>query len=91
MFVFIMAEELTASYNMRVKSVSLCVRRLNFCDMSDEGCAALVSAVRSNPSHLIELELHGNKLGASGRNLLSALQDDVDDDDEGRYKLLELM
>ncbi|XP_060721240.1 NLR family CARD domain-containing protein 3-like [Tachysurus vachellii] len=65
--------------------------RLNFCDMSDEGCAALVSAVRSNPSHLRELELHGNNLGASGRNLLSALQDDVDDDDEGRYKLLELI
>ncbi|XP_053087232.1 NACHT, LRR and PYD domains-containing protein 3-like [Pangasianodon hypophthalmus] len=50
--------------------------RLCSCGISDEGCAALVSALRSNPSYLRELDLYGNKLGDSGRKLLSALQDD---------------
>lgn len=34
--------------------------------MTNEGCAALVSALGLNPSHLRELELSGNKLGGSG-------------------------
>ncbi len=45
--------------------------RLSDCGVTDEGCAALASALRSNPSHLRELDLSGNKLGASGVNLLS--------------------
>uniref|UniRef100_A0A8C1Y283 Uncharacterized protein n=1 Tax=Cyprinus carpio TaxID=7962 RepID=A0A8C1Y283_CYPCA len=36
------------------------------CDMTDEGCSALASALKSNPSHLRELDLSGNKLGMSG-------------------------
>uniref|UniRef100_A0A672QZI6 Uncharacterized protein n=1 Tax=Sinocyclocheilus grahami TaxID=75366 RepID=A0A672QZI6_SINGR len=37
--------------------------RLSDCGITDEGCAALVSALRSNPSHL---SLIGNTLGDSG-------------------------
>ncbi|KTF95475.1 hypothetical protein cypCar_00031389 [Cyprinus carpio] len=49
---------------------------LNNCGVTDEGCAALASALRSNPSHLRELDLSGNKLGKSGVKLLSDLKDD---------------
>ncbi|ROL53218.1 Ribonuclease inhibitor [Anabarilius grahami] len=45
--------------------------RLNRCDIPGEGCAALASALRSNPSHLRELDLSENKLGDRGVNLLS--------------------
>uniref|UniRef100_A0A673HB74 Uncharacterized protein n=1 Tax=Sinocyclocheilus rhinocerous TaxID=307959 RepID=A0A673HB74_9TELE len=45
--------------------------RLCKCGVTDEGCVALASALRSNPSYLRELNLSGNKLGASGLNLLS--------------------
>ncbi|XP_050957888.1 NACHT, LRR and PYD domains-containing protein 3 isoform X3 [Labeo rohita] len=41
------------------------------CDVTDEGCAALASALRSNPSHLRELNLSKNMLGVSGVELLS--------------------
>ncbi|XP_048036310.1 NACHT, LRR and PYD domains-containing protein 3-like [Megalobrama amblycephala] len=49
---------------------------LRYCDITDEGCAALASALRSNPSHLKELDLSENKLGQSGVTLLSVLKDD---------------
>ncbi|KAK9961841.1 hypothetical protein ABG768_007241, partial [Culter alburnus] len=49
---------------------------LSVCGVTDEGCAALASALRSNPSHLRELNLSGNDLGDLGVKLLcSALQD----------------
>ncbi|XP_077086509.1 NACHT, LRR and PYD domains-containing protein 12-like isoform X2 [Siphateles boraxobius] len=47
--------------------------RLSYCGVTDEGCAALASALRSNPSHLRELDLSGNKLGDSGVTPLFAL------------------
>ncbi|KAL1254972.1 hypothetical protein QQF64_013033, partial [Cirrhinus molitorella] len=49
--------------------------QLDNCGVTDEGCAALASALRSNPSHLRELDLSGNKLGASVVNLFSVLKD----------------
>ncbi|XP_048016881.1 NLR family CARD domain-containing protein 3-like isoform X3 [Megalobrama amblycephala] len=49
---------------------------LRCCDITDEGCAALASALRSNPSHLRELNLSWNKIGQSGVKLLSDLKDD---------------
>ncbi|KAI5090393.1 gastrula zinc finger protein XlCGF28.1-like [Silurus meridionalis] len=55
--------------------------RLCDCGVSDEGCAALASALRSNPSHLRELDLSGNKVGDSEVKFLSNLKDDK------RYKL----
>uniref|UniRef100_A0A8C1UZR3 Uncharacterized protein n=1 Tax=Cyprinus carpio TaxID=7962 RepID=A0A8C1UZR3_CYPCA len=45
--------------------------RLRFCNLSDESCAALASALRSNPSHLRELELSENVFGDDGVNSLS--------------------
>ncbi|XP_058610619.1 NLR family CARD domain-containing protein 3-like isoform X2 [Onychostoma macrolepis] len=44
---------------------------LSYCGVTDEGYAALASALRSNPSHLRCVDLTGNNLGASGVNLLS--------------------
>ncbi|XP_058632592.1 NACHT, LRR and PYD domains-containing protein 12-like isoform X3 [Onychostoma macrolepis] len=44
---------------------------LRECGVTDEGCAALSSALRSNSSHLRELDLIGNKLGAAGLTLIS--------------------
>ncbi|XP_043086446.1 NACHT, LRR and PYD domains-containing protein 3-like isoform X1 [Puntigrus tetrazona] len=49
--------------------------RLHDCGVTDEGCSALTSALRSNPSHLEELSLSGNKLGESVK-LLSDLEND---------------
>ncbi|XP_030645812.1 NACHT, LRR and PYD domains-containing protein 3-like [Chanos chanos] len=46
------------------------------CSITEEGCAALASALRSNPSHLRELDLSSNKPGNSGVKVLTALLDD---------------
>ncbi|KAK1786322.1 hypothetical protein P4O66_018027 [Electrophorus voltai] len=51
---------------------------LSYCNVSEEGCAALASALTLNPSHLKELWLTGNKPGACGRSQLSALQEHKD-------------
>ncbi|XP_016388007.1 NACHT, LRR and PYD domains-containing protein 3-like [Sinocyclocheilus rhinocerous] len=48
------------------------------CSIREEGCAALISALRSNPSHLRELNLNFNEPGDSGVKLLSALLEDLD-------------
>lgn len=45
--------------------------RLVSCDITDNGCVALASALRSNPSHFRNLDLSGNKLGNLGIKLLS--------------------
>uniref|UniRef100_A0A8C2QAB4 Uncharacterized protein n=1 Tax=Cyprinus carpio TaxID=7962 RepID=A0A8C2QAB4_CYPCA len=49
---------------------------LRDCGVTDEGCAALASALRSNPSHLRELNLSLNKLGDSSRKFLADLRMD---------------
>ncbi|XP_059204064.1 NLR family CARD domain-containing protein 3-like [Centropristis striata] len=50
--------------------------RLSGCLVSEEGCAALASALSSNPSHLRELDLSYNHPGDLGGKLLSnALKD----------------
>ncbi|XP_048021143.1 protein NLRC3-like isoform X8 [Megalobrama amblycephala] len=46
---------------------------LRKCGVTDEGCAALASALRSNPSHLRGLHLSGNNLGDSGVKIVSAV------------------
>ncbi|KAG5269568.1 hypothetical protein AALO_G00203490 [Alosa alosa] len=48
--------------------------RLHNCGLTDESCASLAAALRSNPSHLRELHLSGNTLRESGEKLLEALQ-----------------
>ncbi|XP_045072174.1 NLR family CARD domain-containing protein 3-like, partial [Coregonus clupeaformis] len=45
---------------------------LSGCLVSEEGCVSLVSALKSNPSHLRELDLSNNDLKDSGVKLLSA-------------------
>ncbi|KTG31016.1 hypothetical protein cypCar_00044874, partial [Cyprinus carpio] len=50
--------------------------RLYNCGVTGEGCAALASALRSNPSHLRELNLKGNNLRDSDVKLLSDMKDD---------------
>ncbi len=45
--------------------------RLKDCGIAEEGFAALATALRSNPSHLIELDLSGNKVGDFGVQMLS--------------------
>ncbi|KAF7709043.1 hypothetical protein HF521_018100 [Silurus meridionalis] len=53
------------------------ILRLEWCSITREGCAALVSALRSNTSsHLRELHLKKNKAGESGVKLLSDLLKD---------------
>ncbi|KAI2645426.1 Ribonuclease inhibitor [Labeo rohita] len=46
------------------------------CGITQKGCAALISALRSNPSHLRELDLSLNLPGDSGVKLLSTLLED---------------
>ncbi|KAF5888351.1 ribonuclease inhibitor-like, partial [Clarias magur] len=52
----------------KLEKLGLC-----FCGVSDEGCAALTSALRLNLSPLIQLELSGNKIGDSGIKCLSTV------------------
>ncbi|XP_016128400.1 protein NLRC3-like [Sinocyclocheilus grahami] len=59
--------------------------KLRDCGVTGEGCAALASALRSNPEHLTELDLSENKLGCSEVQLLSDLKGDPD------YKLAKLL
>ncbi|KAL0993464.1 hypothetical protein UPYG_G00108330 [Umbra pygmaea] len=49
---------------------------LSGCGIREKGCAALVSALRSNPSHLKELDLSNNDLKDSGVKKISALLED---------------
>ncbi|KAF4100034.1 NACHT, LRR and PYD domains-containing protein 12-like isoform X2 [Onychostoma macrolepis] len=46
---------------------------LSSCGITDGGCAALASALRSNPSYLRILDLSENKIGDSGLKLFSAV------------------
>ncbi|XP_016354654.1 ribonuclease inhibitor-like, partial [Sinocyclocheilus anshuiensis] len=55
--------------------------KVSDCSITEEGYLALASALRSNPSHLIELDLTGNDPGPSGVKQLSDLLQD------GHYKL----
>ncbi|XP_034713614.1 protein NLRC3-like [Etheostoma cragini] len=64
------------SYGLRsphCKLESLC---LSGCRVTEKGCADLVSALKSNPSHLRELDMSFNHPGDSG---LKLLRDGLDD------------
>lgn len=53
------------------------VYRLYQCGITDVGCVALASSLRTNPSsQLKELNLNCNRLGTSGQKLLSDLLKD---------------
>ncbi|XP_067283772.1 NACHT, LRR and PYD domains-containing protein 12-like isoform X2 [Pseudorasbora parva] len=55
----------------RLKRCKLEILRLSGCMVTEEGCHYLSSALRSNPSHLRELDLSYNHPGDSGVKLLS--------------------
>uniref|UniRef100_A0A8C1W1T3 Uncharacterized protein n=1 Tax=Cyprinus carpio TaxID=7962 RepID=A0A8C1W1T3_CYPCA len=58
------------------KHCTLNTLTLSDCSITEEGYKALASALRSNPSHLIELDLTGNDPGQSGvKELNDLLQD----------------
>ncbi len=48
--------------------------RLSYCGLTDEGCAALASALKSNLSHLRQLDLSKNNIGVSVKLLSAVLQ-----------------
>ncbi|XP_040895153.1 NLR family CARD domain-containing protein 3-like [Toxotes jaculatrix] len=52
------------------------ILRLQFCGVTEAGCGFLVKALRSNPTHLKELDLSYNYPGQLGMELLSSLQKD---------------
>ncbi|KAI4903629.1 hypothetical protein NFI96_005185 [Prochilodus magdalenae] len=60
------------------------ILKLKNCSITQEGCAALSSALCLNPSHLIELDLSENKLGNSGVKQICSLLNN------GRCKLQRL-
>uniref|UniRef100_A0A3B3XWY3 B30.2/SPRY domain-containing protein n=1 Tax=Poecilia mexicana TaxID=48701 RepID=A0A3B3XWY3_9TELE len=49
------------------------ILRLSGCLITEEGCAALASALTVNPSHLKELDLSFNNPGQAGKESLAAL------------------
>ncbi|XP_062281427.1 NLR family CARD domain-containing protein 3-like [Scomber scombrus] len=60
------------SPNCRLETLWSGFNLLSGCLITDEGCVSLASALRSNPSHLRELDLSYNHLGDMGVKLLSA-------------------
>ena len=49
---------------------------LSYCSITEEGFSSLASALRSNASHMRELQLSRNKAGHSGVKHLSSLLED---------------
>ncbi|KAI3370641.1 hypothetical protein L3Q82_007209 [Scortum barcoo] len=52
--------------------------RLLFCGITETGCDFLAKALRSNPTHLKELDLSYNHLGKRGMELLSCVQKEIE-------------
>ncbi|KAL6491394.1 hypothetical protein MHYP_G00017390, partial [Metynnis hypsauchen] len=64
------------SVGLKSSHCKLEILRLSGCMVTDEGCSSLASALKSNPSHLRELDLSYNHPGESGVKLLSDLLED---------------
>ncbi|KAL1005277.1 hypothetical protein UPYG_G00057000 [Umbra pygmaea] len=60
---------------------------LSGCLVTEEGCTSLVSALRSNPSHLKELDLSYNHPGDSGVTLLSTVLEKLNIDHCGDVRM----
>ncbi|KAI3371086.1 hypothetical protein L3Q82_023721, partial [Scortum barcoo] len=52
--------------------------RLPFCGITEIGCGFLAEALRSNPTHLKELDLSYNHPGQQGMELLSSVQKEIE-------------
>ncbi|XP_023255999.1 NACHT, LRR and PYD domains-containing protein 3-like [Seriola lalandi dorsalis] len=52
--------------------------RLSFCGITETGCGFLGRALRSNPTHLMELDLSYNHPGQLGMELLSSVQKNIE-------------
>lgn len=60
-----------------ITSTSMLVScRLSDCMVTEEGCSYLASTLRSNPSHIRELDLSYNNPGVSGLRQISDLMKD---------------
>ncbi|XP_034151174.1 NACHT, LRR and PYD domains-containing protein 12-like [Esox lucius] len=88
-YLLLMSEEVLEEFDMKTYKTSkegyrrllpvvkTCKRAiLSSCGITEEDCASLVSAVKSNPSHLKELDLSYNQPEDSGVIKLSALMED---------------
>ncbi|KAL6491402.1 hypothetical protein MHYP_G00017470, partial [Metynnis hypsauchen] len=64
------------SVGLKSAHCKLEILRLSGCMVTDEGCSSLASALKSNTSHLRELDLSYNHPGESGVKLLSDLLED---------------
>lgn len=63
----------TLDRNVAFNSYDLCtLSRLSCCRLSENSCKHLVSAMKSNPSHMRDLDLSKNKVKDAGVNVLSA-------------------
>ncbi|XP_034540817.1 NLR family CARD domain-containing protein 3-like [Notolabrus celidotus] len=51
--------------------------RLPFCGITETGCGFLAKALRSNPTHLKDLDLSYNHPGQLGKELLSSVQEEI--------------
>uniref|UniRef100_A0A674MAS9 B30.2/SPRY domain-containing protein n=1 Tax=Takifugu rubripes TaxID=31033 RepID=A0A674MAS9_TAKRU len=64
------------SVGLRSPNCRLEILRLSGCLITAEGCSSLASALRSNPTHLKELDLSFNHPGDDGTKQLSAVLED---------------
>uniref|UniRef100_A0A3Q3VUS8 NACHT domain-containing protein n=1 Tax=Mola mola TaxID=94237 RepID=A0A3Q3VUS8_MOLML len=64
------------SLGLESPQCTLKILRLSGCMVTEEGCTCLASALKTNPSHLRELDLSYNHPGDSGVKLLRARVDD---------------